>query len=75
MAGVAQVTNRGGLVELDTLALGGDTLKRRDRRSRQTKVEVHLAGIDRVAAHALEHPTAVGVLLEAAGAALVVEEV
>lgn len=75
VAGIAQVTDRWCLVELDALAFGRDALKRRDHRSGQTQVEVHLAGIDRVAAHALEHPTAVGVLLKAAGAALVVKEV
>lgn len=75
MAWVAQVADRGRLVELDTLTFGGDALKRRDRSRRQTEVEVHLAGIDRVPAHALKHSTAVGVLLEAAGTALVVEKV
>lgn len=72
MAWVAQVADRGCF---NTLALGGDALKRRNRSRGQTKIEVHLAGIDRVPAHTLEHSTAVGVLLEAAGAALVVEKV
>jgi hypothetical protein len=84
MAGVAEITDSGHGIEAfggavgqqGTLALRRDSLHGRNPvRGTTTESKVHLAGVNRVAAHTLKHSAAVGVLLEASGSGLVVQEI
>lgn len=83
VARVAKIANSGRGIE--TLVAVNQqsalTLRRDGRqgwsptRGATAEGEIHLTGVDRVAAHALEHSAAIGVLLKTSRGGLVVQEV
>jgi len=52
-----------------------DALHRGDSSRRAGKAKIHLMDVDRVSAHALEHPSAVGSLFKTSGWCLIVQEI